>query len=87
MAGFRHCPGPDFAGAALGHNAYAEFEAAFFKNSPALVAFDNLLTPAVLSSLREVCEEATAWKSYFENGYCNRRVNVALPFGKSPNTD
>lgn len=80
LAGFHYCPDPDFAGAALGRNAYGEIEAAFFKNSPALVVIDNFLAPAALSSLREFCEEATVWKSYFENGY----VGTTLAEGFSP---
>jgi hypothetical protein len=39
------------------------------RSSPKLAVIDNFLSPAALASLREYCEEATIWKSYFDNGY------------------
>lgn len=105
----------------LGRNAYGEIEAAFFKNSPALVVIDNFLMPAPVNwtfedyngesgkmaafiaennatprrvAYREnrcVLFDSTLFHTtdeiHFKPGYCNRRINVTLLFGKSLNTD
>jgi hypothetical protein len=42
---------------------------------PKLAVIDNFLSPAALASLREFCEEATIWKSYFDNGYVGTTIN------------
>lgn len=80
LAGFHHCPDPEYAGKALGQNDYGTIEESFFRSAPALVVIDNFLAPAALANLREYCEEATIWKSYFDNGY----VGATLSGGFSP---
>ena len=60
---------PPFSGTTLGNNDYSAIEDGFMRSSPKLAVIDNFLSPAALAALREYCEEATIWKSYFDNGY------------------
>lgn len=69
LADYHYCPDPPFSGASLGKNDFSAIEDAFMAGSPRLVVIDNFLSPAALAGLREYCEEATVWKSYFDNGY------------------
>jgi tetratricopeptide (TPR) repeat protein len=69
LAEYHYCPDPPFSGTALGENDYSAIEESFMRSSPMLVVIDNFLSPAALAALREYCEEATIWKSYFDNGY------------------
>ena len=69
LAEYHYCPDPPFSGATLGANDYSAIEESYMQSSPKLVVIDNFLSPAALNSLREYCEEATIWKSYFDNGY------------------
>ncbi len=80
LAEFHYCPDPAYAGKALGHNDYGTIEESYFASTPALVVIDDFLAPAALANLREYCEEATIWKSYFDNGY----VGATLSGGFSP---
>ena len=79
LAGFHHCPDSPFSGRALGENDYTAIESSFFNADPKLVVIDHFLSPSALANLREYCEEATIWKSYFDNGY----VGTTLPGGFS----
>ncbi len=69
LAEYHYCPDPPFNGTTLGENDYSAIEESFTRGSPKLVVIDNFLSPAALAALREYCEEATIWKSYFDNGY------------------
>ena len=80
LAEFHYCPDPAHSGTALGENDYGAIEESFMRGTPKLVVIDNFLAPAALASLREFCEEATLWKSSFDNGY----VGALLGSGFSP---
>ena len=69
LAEYHYCPDPPFSGISLGDNDYPAIEESFIAASPRLVVIDNFLSAAALQSLREYSEEATVWKSYFDNGY------------------
>ena len=80
LAEYHYCPDVAYSGTALGENDYSAIEETFMQSSPRLVIIDNFLSPAALACLREFCEEATIWKSYFDNGY----VGALLGSGFSP---
>jgi hypothetical protein len=75
LAEYHYRPDPEYTGTALGENDYGAIEEAFLKSMPKLAVIDNFLSPAALASLREFCEEATIWKSYFDNGYVGTTIN------------
>ncbi len=80
LAEYHYCPDPAYAGTALGENDYSATEDSYLRSSPRLVVIDNFLSAAALASLREYCEEATVWKSSFDNGY----VGTVLGSGFCP---
>ncbi|MEO8440915.1 MAG: hypothetical protein ABI547_00355, partial [Betaproteobacteria bacterium] len=69
LAEYHYCPDPPFSGTTLGENDYSAIEESFMESAPKLAVIDNFLSAAALANLREYCEEATIWKSYFDNGY------------------
>jgi len=64
-----HWPDAPFSGKALGETDYTSVEASYRNSAPSLVVIDDFLSDSALSELRRFCEEASIWKSQYNNGY------------------